>query len=160
MELDRASLALGLPIVYSVEEGVARAEDRRHNLSILRSVAGEQRKMGENSSNEAVAVSPIVARSKQCVLALQRLEAKKAIVGQLIDGRLHLLEAANRFQEIGRSAGANSASESSAGEEYWCRAVIGWVCLALSERPERADALAAQLEAELATYLRKPAAAK
>jgi hypothetical protein len=114
--------------------------------------------MGEVSPAGAVAVSPIAARGKQCLLALQRLEAKKAIIGQLIDGRLRLLDAAARFRELARPVQAPAeSSEGHDGDEYWCRSVIGWVCLALSEQPERADPLAGKLEAELTAMIGKRA---
>jgi hypothetical protein len=112
--------------------------------------------MGEVSLASADTVSPNVARGKQCLLALQRLEAKKAIIGQIIDGRLRLLEAASQFEELARPA--NSALEGHNDLEYWCRSIIGWVCLALSEQPERADTLAGNLEAELSACLGKRAA--
>jgi hypothetical protein len=115
--------------------------------------------MGEVSPNGAVAASPIAARGKQCLLALERLEAKKAIIRQLIDGRLRLLDAAARFRELARPSNTiTGISETQDGDEYWCRSVIGWVCLALSEQPERADALAGRLEAELAAHVAKQAA--
>jgi hypothetical protein len=112
--------------------------------------------MGEVSLAGAVTVSPTVARGKQCLLALQRLDAKKAIIGQLIDGRLRLLDAASQFGDLARPA--NTALEGRDDVEYWCRSIIGWVCLALSEQPERADTLAGKLEAELSAYLGKRAA--
>jgi hypothetical protein len=115
--------------------------------------------MGDRSLAKATTKSPIVARGKQCLLALERLQAKKAIIGQLIDGRLHLMDAAARFHDLARSANASGAvAGAQDNDEYWCRAVIGWVCLALSERPERADVLAGQLEAELASYLERKTA--
>src|SRR6516165_2082153 len=71
--------------------------------------------------SEGVAVSPFVRRSKQCLLALKRLDAKQDIIRQLIDGRLHLIEAAECFRELTRPAA------SSQSDEDVCRALIGWV---------------------------------
>ena len=99
--------------------------------------------------SEGVAVSPFVRRSKQCLLALKRLDAKQDIIRQLIDGRLHLIEAAECFRELTRPAA------SSQSDEDVCRALIGWVYLALCERPERAESLSSQLEAELAAHLQR-----
>ena len=73
--------------------------------------------------------------------ALERLEVKQQIIADLIAGRLPLLDAAARF----RDAHANPAEDG----ERLCRVVIGWVYLTLSERPERAEALANRLEQEL-----------
>jgi hypothetical protein len=115
--------------------------------------------MVDGLTGNAATRSPAVGRGKQCLLALERLEAKKAIIGQLIDGRLHLIDAAARFRELARPANAAGAMmEAHGNDEYWCRSVIGWVCLALGERPERADALAGRLEAELAAHLERTAA--
>jgi hypothetical protein len=115
--------------------------------------------MGEVSPAGAVAISPIAARGKQCLLALERLEAKKAIIGQLIDGRVRLLDAAAQFRELARPGTASAeAFERQDSDEYWCRSVIGWVCLALGEQPERADPLASRLETELSAHLAKHAA--
>ena len=102
---------------------------------------------------EGVAVSPLVRRSKQCRLALERLDAKQDIIRQMIDGRLHLIEAAECFRELTRSTAGNSGTSQS--DEDVCRGLIGWVYLALCERPERAESLSAQLEAELAAHLQR-----
>jgi hypothetical protein len=88
-------------------------------------------------------------------LALQRLDAKKEIIGQIINGRLRLLEAANQFRRLGRPAngGVGLVAARNDSDEDLCRSLIGWVYLALSERPERAEALSDQLEAELSAHL-------
>jgi hypothetical protein len=75
---------------------------------------------------------------------MKNLEAKKQIVNQVIDGRLPLFEAAARFQAISGSVGDG---------ELACRTLIGWVALALSDRPEQADTIADRLERELQKYL-------
>jgi hypothetical protein len=76
---------------------------------------------------------------------LQRLEGKQQVIADLIAGRLDLLEAAARFGRL---------EKGSPGEdEQLCRRVIGWVDLALSDRPERAEALTERLERELAAHL-------
>jgi hypothetical protein len=77
--------------------------------------------------------------------ALRRVQAKQEAVADLIAGRVGLLEAAARFQAAGGGGCADG--------EVVCRAVIGWAQLALSERPERAEALAAALEDQLLAHL-------
>jgi hypothetical protein len=73
--------------------------------------------------------------------ALQRVQVKQEIIALLIGGRLDLFEAARRFQVAQGNAEANS--------ETVCRQVIGWAHLALSDRPERAEAVANELERQL-----------
>jgi hypothetical protein len=89
-------------------------------------------------------------------LALRRLQAKQQIISDLIDGRVHLLEATARF----RAAAQTSATEPAGtrcpadGEEL-CRTVIGWAHLALRDRPERAEAFSDQLERELQAHVER-----
>jgi hypothetical protein len=99
----------------------------------------------------------IPASAQRHSLALQRLDAKKEVIGQLIDGRLHLLDAAAQFRQLNRPVpiGAAQAGTRNDSDEDLCRSLIGWVYLALSERPERAEALSDQLEAELAAHLKQ-----
>jgi hypothetical protein len=91
-------------------------------------------------------------------LALQRLQAKQQIIAELIEGRLHLLEATVRFRAAAQTAGAAEGRELPGtkcpedGEEL-CRSVIGWAHLALRDRPERAEAFSDQLERELQAHL-------
>jgi hypothetical protein len=77
---------------------------------------------------------------------LTRLSEQERAVADLIAGRSSLLEAAGRFRA---AAGARSGAD---GEEA-CRTVIGWVHLALRDRPERADRVAGRLERELQSSL-------
>jgi len=87
-------------------------------------------------------------------LALRCIALKQAIVADLISGRLPLLEATARFRQAG--GGAPAARLPARGEpaaEDWCRTVIGWALLALSDRPERAEAVSEHLEQELQTHL-------
>jgi hypothetical protein len=91
--------------------------------------------------------------------ALQRVEAKQQIIADLIEGRLTLLEATARFREahLG-SAGEGAygrllATAGSEDGEHLVRAVIGWVHLALRDRPERAEALSEELEQQLQAHL-------
>ncbi len=79
--------------------------------------------------------------------ALQRVRVKQDIIAQLIGGRLGLFEAARRFQA------AQGGAVSEANGEDLCRVVIGWAHLALSDRPERAEAVSAELERQLNTHL-------
>jgi hypothetical protein len=92
--------------------------------------------------------------------ALARLETKQQIIADLIEGRLTLLEATARFRAVQRGSGGGSgalcrllANAGSEDGEHLMRAVIGWVCLALSDRPERAEALSGELERELQNHL-------
>ncbi len=84
-------------------------------------------------------------------LALERLQAKQQIIAELIHGRLPLLEATARFRAAQRRRENDPASPDE-GEQL-CRTVIGWAHLALSERPERADAFSEGLEQELQAHL-------
>ena len=81
--------------------------------------------------------------------ALQELHAKQAIVSDVIDGRLPLVEAAARFQAAWRSANGIDDGETA------CRTVIGWVHLTLSAHPEQADRVSDRLERELQTHLER-----
>jgi hypothetical protein len=88
-------------------------------------------------------------------LALQRLEAKQQIIQELVHGRVQLLEAATRFQTVSRQS-AETWREPVVSE-HLCRTLIGWAHLALSDRPEVADAVSERLEAELNDYLQRQA---
>jgi hypothetical protein len=79
--------------------------------------------------------------------ALQRVRIKQDIVAQLIGGRLSLFEAARRFQA------AQGGTWSEEKSEELCRMVIGWAHLALSDWPERAEAVSAALERQLNSHL-------
>ncbi|HEY8503358.1 MAG TPA: hypothetical protein VIL46_02170 [Gemmataceae bacterium] len=73
---------------------------------------------------------------------------------QLIEGRISLLEAVARFQAVHRSSTAKlekslGVSASPTDPESMARAVIGWVHLELSDRPEHAEAVSGRLEREL-----------
>lgn len=96
------------------------------------------------------------ALPKAVMLGLQQ---KQAIITQVIDGKLPLWEAAGRFQ-LAHSA-ARRCLESATGvpnhsidNESVCRTVIGWVYLALSDRPEQADRVSERLEVELRDTLK------
>jgi hypothetical protein len=86
----------------------------------------------------AVRPSPSAARD-----LLAELRRKQQAVTAVLDGKLSLLEAAGRFRD------ENASSDG----ETLCRTVIGWVHLALSERPEKAEAVSLRLEGELQSYL-------
>jgi hypothetical protein len=92
-------------------------------------------------------LTPVVAvRVSPHPTALARLRAKQRVVAQVIAGTLSLLEAAALFGTCGHDAAARDG-------ESLCRAVIGWVHLALSDRPEQAEAVSQQLEEELQAVL-------
>lgn len=85
------------------------------------------------------------------------LRQKQQIVSRLIEGRLCLTEAAAGFRAATNAAGSSGAAGilnplPSDGESI-CRTVIGWVHLALADRPEQADAVSARLESELQAQL-------
>ena len=83
-----------------------------------------------------------------------RVEAKRGVVEQVIEGRLPLLAGAARFKAL------CAASWPITDIEDLCRTVIGWAGLALSDRPERATVVVGRLEAELDRYLARPLAGR
>ena len=100
------------------------------------------------------------ALPKAVLLGLQQ---KQAIINDVIDGHLPLWEAAGRFQAAHQAARvcletATGVPTHSIDNESVCRTIIGWVYLALSDRPERADRVSEQLEGELRDLLTKNAA--
>lgn len=101
------------------------------------------------------------ALPKAVLLGLQQ---KQAIINQVIEGRLPLWEAAGRFQTAHQAARAcletaTGVPNNSIDGETVCRTIIGWVYLALSERPEQADRVSERLEGELRDTLMKNAPA-
>jgi hypothetical protein len=76
---------------------------------------------------------------------------KEEIIGDLVSGRVALVEAASRFRQVGGRLPTPGAGADNG--EAWCRAVIGWAHLALEDRPERADAISEKLEQELQSHL-------
>src|SRR5258708_1089946 len=99
----------------------------------------------------AIAKAPVPRHN----VALQRLDAKKEIVGQIIDGRLHLVEAAAAIRQLNPFSSTSPGRLRNESDEDLCRSLIGWVHLALSERPERAESVSDRLEAELADHLKQ-----
>lgn len=93
------------------------------------------------------------------------LQQKQAIINEVIDGHLPLWEAAGRFQAAHQAARvclerATGVPGHSIDGESVCRTIIGWVCLALSDRPEHADRVSERLEGELRELLNKNAPVK
>lgn len=91
-------------------------------------------------------------------IVLQSLSSKQQIINELIEGRLEFLEAASRFQVVHHVTAAcfenaTGVSAAVADSENLCRMVIGWVYLALSNRPEEAERVSNRLEGELQGYL-------
>jgi hypothetical protein len=91
---------------------------------------------------------------------LAGLQQKQAIINQVIEGRLPLWDAAGRFQAAHQAARAcleraTGVPGHSIDGEAVCRTIIGWVCLALSDRPEQADRVSERLESELREFLNK-----
>src|SRR5262245_24742475 len=89
---------------------------------------------------------------------LENLQRKKQIISELIAGRLELIEAAARFQPIHRAsadclADVTGIATKLADNECLCRTMIGWVHLALNQRPEQAERVSEQLERELQHHL-------
>ena len=88
------------------------------------------------------------------------LQQKQAIINQVIEGRLPLWDAAGRFQAAHQAARAcleraTGVPGHAIDGETVCRTIIGWVCLALSDRPEQADRVSERLETELRETLNK-----
>ena len=88
------------------------------------------------------------------------LQQKQAIINQVIEGRLPLWDAAGRFQAAHQAARAcleraTGVPGHAIDGESVCRTIIGWVCLALSDRPEQADRVSERLEGELREYLNR-----
>jgi hypothetical protein len=102
------------------------------------------------------------ALPKAVLLGLQQ---KQAIITEVIDGHLPLWEAAGRFQVAHQAARvcletATGVPTHSIDGETVCRTIIGWVYLALSDRPEHADRVSERLEVELREQLNKNAPVK
>jgi hypothetical protein len=102
--------------------------------------------------------TPSLDRPARAVL--RGLHVKKAIVNQLIEGRLPFLEAAAQFQVAQRLSSpclehATGVPGGTGDSEAICRALIGWVHLALSDRPEQAELVSDRLERELQGYLER-----
>jgi hypothetical protein len=96
------------------------------------------------------------ALPKAVLLGLQQ---KQAIIVQVIEGRLPLWEAASRFQVAHQAAcvcleTATGVPNHSIDGESVCRTIIGWVHLALSDRPEQAERVSEKLEVELRDTLK------
>jgi hypothetical protein len=83
---------------------------------------------------------------------LERLQGKQGVIAALIEGRVDLFEATAKFRILSEDTTCNS--------EQLCRSVIGWVHLALCDRPERAEAVTGALEQELDLYLSRHAAGR
>src|SRR5579871_4903527 len=98
----------------------------------------------------ATAMPVLTPGAADCVLpsspVLARLRAKQLAVGQVIAGTMSLTEAAACF-------GTGEKNVTGRDGERLCRTVIGWVHLALSDRPEQAEAVSERLEDELRTVL-------
>ena len=93
------------------------------------------------------------------------LQQKQAIINEVIGGHLPLWEAAGRFQAAHQAArvcleSATGVPNHTIDGEAVCRTIIGWVYLALSDRPEHADKVSERLEGELREYLSRNALVK
>lgn len=86
---------------------------------------------------------------------LERLEAKRRIIADLVGNRMSLLEAARRFHELAlatpEAAKRRGRFDFQNGEDtiYLCRQVIGYVKFELSAQPEVAATVATRLDSEL-----------
>jgi len=88
------------------------------------------------------------------------LQQKQAIISEVIGGHLPLWDAAGQFQAAHQAAclcleAATGVPSHSIDGEAVCRQIIGWVYLALSDRPEQADRVSERLEGELRETLTK-----
>lgn len=86
------------------------------------------------------------------------LQQKQQIINAVIEGHIPLWEAASRFQVAHRAASqcletATGVPSRTIDNESACRALIGWVWLALSDRPEQADRVSERLEGELSEHM-------
>jgi hypothetical protein len=93
------------------------------------------------------------------------LKQKQAIINEVIDGHLPLWEAASQFQVAHQAARvclekATGVPGHTIDGETVCRTIIGWVYLALIDRPEQADRVSERLESELRETLRNNAPAR
>lgn len=89
---------------------------------------------------------------------VQRVRQKTAIIHDLIEGRLSLIEATRQFQDV--HCGSIAMLENSVGvpsgptdPETMCRNLIGWAALELSDRPEQAEVVSHRLERELEQHM-------
>lgn len=109
---------------------------------------------------EAPNAAPILPKA-----VLLGLQQKQAIINEVIGGHLPLWEAAGRFQAAHQAARvclerATGVPGHTIDGETVCRTIIGWVYLALSDRPEHADRVSERLEGELRDYLSRNALVK
>lgn len=89
-----------------------------------------------------------------CPAVLSGINQKQAIVQRVISNRLPLLEAAALFESTHQQGtaileAATGIFHEVSDPEQSCRTVIGWVELALRDRPEKAQAIMNRLEKEL-----------
>ena len=95
--------------------------------------------------------------------SMRRLEAKEAIVAEVIGDRLTLLEAAARFRDLNATwpRASHWLQQRYPGVPYelaLCRQIIDQVCIELRQwAPERRDRIVTRLEAELQTHLESEA---
>jgi len=87
-------------------------------------------------------------------VVLNCLREKQLIIGELIAGRLPLIEAAEKFQAVHETSATHIENLSArtgvlVEPEGMCRTLIGWVHLSLSQRPEEAERVSERLECEL-----------
>jgi hypothetical protein len=91
----------------------------------------------------------------------RRLAAKAAVVRQLLDGRLTLLEAAEWFKVLNEMPSdcpsyANAVFPTGSEGETLCRQVISWTeGQLLMQSPSQAEAVTRELKEELQAYLER-----
>jgi hypothetical protein len=90
----------------------------------------------------------------QSQVVLQRIEAKNAIVEDVIGGRTHLREAAARFAELNAPCPTymsmlHQCYPGLSDQQALCRNVMSFVNSKLSPWPDRAAAVLARLEKEM-----------
>ena len=90
-------------------------------------------------------------------VVLARTQAKRAMLMELIDERLTLLETATRYRDLDRELGNSQVERlsvvwpGSCQLESYCHQIIQVAQWELSEQPDKAAAVAARLKAELQT---------
>ncbi len=103
-----------------------------------------------------------VLEQKMKVLA-DRVEAKRRLIGEVIEGRRTLFEAAAGLHRLKQAAGHGPLSErflqrlhhAATPEEALCRQVIDDVGATLGQDTARRDRVVRRLEAELAAHLKR-----
>ena len=94
-------------------------------------------------------------------ITLQRIKAKEDVVGELLNGRLSLLQAARRFKDLNETPitcqdDYRSHYPGQSDGEKACRQVLDWLLFAQTEYPrDQQEALLHRFEDELREHLQR-----